>query len=65
MVAEVFDLDDWLFAFDMKDGYWHCDLHSDMWEYMCFEWGGVVYTFVQLPFQFWLCSCLLGVYQID
>jgi hypothetical protein len=24
-----------LFAFDMKDGYWHCDLHSDMWEYMC------------------------------
>ena len=50
MVAEVFDLDDWLFAFDMKDGYWHCDLHSDMWEYMCFEWEGVVYTFVQLPF---------------
>ena len=50
MVAEVFDLDDWLFAFDMKDGYWHCDLHSDMWEYMCFEWEGVIYTFVQLPF---------------
>ena len=29
---------------------WHCDLHSDMWKYMCFEWEGVVYTFVQLPF---------------
>ena len=34
----------------MKDGYWHCDLHSDMWEYVCFECGGVVYAFVQLPF---------------
>ena len=50
MVAEVFELDDWLFSFDLKDGYWHCDLHPDMWEYMCFEWKGVVYTFVQLPF---------------
>ena len=36
MVAEVFDLDDWLFAFDMKDGYWHCAFHSDMWEYIYF-----------------------------
>ena len=50
MVAEVFELGDWLFSFDLKDGYWHCDLHPDMWEYMCFEWEGVVYAFVQLPF---------------
>ena len=38
MVDEVFDLNDWLFTFDMKDGYRHCDLHSAIWEYMCFAW---------------------------
>ena len=59
MVAEVFDLDDWLFAFDMKDGYWHCDLHSDMWEYMCFEWEGDSCVYF-CAVAFWLCSCLLG-----
>jgi hypothetical protein len=51
----VFDLGGWRFAFDLKDGYWHCDLHEDMWEYMCFEWEGVVYTFTLLS------SCLLVV----
>ena len=50
LVAEVFELGDSLFSFDLKDGYWHCDLHSDMWQYMCFEWEGVILTFVQLPF---------------
>ena len=44
-VAKVFDQGDWLFSWDLKDGYWHTDLHESAWTYMCFEWEGQLYYF--------------------
>ena len=38
---DVFEPGDFLFAWDLKDGYWHIDLHPDFWTYMAFEWEGV------------------------
>ena len=29
-VSDVFELGDFCFTADLKDGYWHCDLHVDM-----------------------------------
>ena len=37
-------------AWDAKDGYWHVDLHADMWQYMCFEWEGQILFFAVMPF---------------
>ena len=48
--SDVFELGDFCFTADLKDGYWHCDLHADMFTHMCFEWLGVVYYFAVLPF---------------
>ena len=42
-VRDVFDQGDFLFAWDLKDGYWHIDLHPDFWTYMVFEWEGTLY----------------------
>jgi hypothetical protein len=47
---EVFEPGDFLFAWDLKDGYWHIDLHPDFWTYMAFEWEGEIYHFAVLPF---------------
>ena len=47
---DVFEPGDFLFAWDLKDGYWHIDLHPEFWTYMAFEWEGVIYHFVVLPF---------------
>jgi hypothetical protein len=46
----VFEADDYLFAWDLKDGYWHTELHPNMFKYMCFEWEGKVYYFRMMPF---------------
>lgn len=47
---DVFEPGDFLFAWDLKDGYWHIDLHPDFWTYMAFEWEGAIYHFAVLPF---------------
>ena len=47
---DVFEPGDFLFAWDLKDGYWHIDLHPEFWTYMAFEWEGVTYYFAVLPF---------------
>jgi hypothetical protein len=49
-VAGLFESEDYMFAWDAKDGYWHVDLNEDMWQYMCFEWLGTTYYFGQMPF---------------
>jgi hypothetical protein len=48
--GEVFGVDYNLFAWDLKDGYWHTELHPNMYTYMCFEWGGKLYYFRMMPF---------------
>ena len=48
-VEKVFELGDWLFAWDCKDGYFHMDMAESMFTYMCFEWEGVMYYFAQCP----------------
>ena len=64
-VREVFDQGDFLFAWDLKDGYWHIDLHPDFWTYMVFEWEGVLYYFAVLPFgcapACWVFTVIIGV----
>ena len=47
---DVFEPGDFLFAWDLKDGYWHIDLHPEFWTHMAFEWEGVTYYFAVLPF---------------
>jgi hypothetical protein len=49
-IADLFEPGDYMFAWDAKDGYWHVDLHEDMWQYMCFEWKGKTFYFGQMPF---------------
>ena len=49
-IPELFESGDYMFAWDAKDGYWHVDLHPDMWQYMCFEWEGRILYFGQMPF---------------
>ena len=47
---DVFEPGDFLFAWDLEDGYWHNDLHPNFWTYMAFEWEGEIYYFVVLTF---------------
>ena len=49
-VGDTFRIGDYLFAWDLKDGYWHQELHPDMWQFMCFEWGGELLYFKCMPF---------------
>jgi len=49
-VGEVFGSGDYLFAWDLKDGYWHQELHRGMWQFMCFEWEGRLLFFRCMPF---------------
>jgi hypothetical protein len=64
-VADLFETGDHMFAWDAKDGYWHVDLHEDMWQYMCFEWEGLTYYFGQMPFGLapacWVFTRMMGV----
>lgn len=50
MVRDVFELGDWLFTWDLKDGYWHVDMHESSRTYMCFEWESQLYYFAVMPF---------------
>ena len=50
-----------MFACDLKDGYWHSDLHTDFWTYMAFEWEGEIYHFVVLPFG---CAPVCSVFTV-
>jgi hypothetical protein len=65
-VAEVFGQDDFLFSWDLKDGYWHQELHEGMQEYMCFEWGGEIFYFACMPFGLapacWVFTKLIRVF---
>ena len=62
---DVFEPGDFLFAWDLKDGYWHIDLHLDFWTYMAFEWEGETYRFAVLPFgcapACWVFTCVIDV----
>ena len=49
LVEEVFELGDWMFAWDLKDGYFHMDMASSMFTYMAFQWEGEIMYFVQCP----------------
>jgi hypothetical protein len=55
-----------VFACDPKDGYWHADLHEDLWEYMCFEWEGQILFFAVMPFGLapacWVFTKMMRVY---
>ena len=50
MVRERFAKGDHLFCWDLKDGYWHVDLHPDFRTYMVFEWEGKLYHWYVMPF---------------
>ena len=62
---DVFEPGDYLFAWDLKDGYWHIDLHPAFWTYMAFVWEGEIYHFVVLPFgcapACWVFTVVIGV----
>jgi hypothetical protein len=49
-IPDLFESGDYMFTWDAKDGYWHVDLHEDMWQYMCFEWEGEILFFAVMPF---------------
>lgn len=49
-VKELFSEGDWLFSWDLKDGYWHQELHPNMFTYMAFEWEGRTLYFRCMPF---------------
>ena len=46
----MFEKGEWMFSFDLKSGYHHVDVAQHHRKYLGFEWGGVTYTFVVLPF---------------
>ena len=46
-----------MFCWDLKDGYWHVDLHSDFWTYMVFEWEGKLYHWSVMPFGMAPAAC--------
>ena len=46
----MFEKGEWVFSFDLKSGYHHVDVAQHHRKYLGFEWGGVTYTFVVLPF---------------
>ena len=46
----MFEKGEWMFSFDLKSGYHHVDVAQQYRKYLGFEWGGVTYTFVVLPF---------------
>ena len=52
--ALMFEVDEYLFKFDLKSGYHHVDIHPDHQKYLGFQWeaNGKVdfYTFTVLPF---------------
>ena len=64
-IRDVFESGDYLFAWDLKDGYWHIDLHPDFWTFMAFVWEGVTYFFAVLPFgcapACWVFTKVVGV----
>lgn len=41
---------DYLFAFDLRSGYHHVEMHASSIEYLGFEWKGQFYVFTCLPF---------------
>ena len=41
---------EWMFSFDLKLGYHHVDVAQHHRKYLGFEWGGVTFTSVVLPF---------------
>ena len=54
VAALLFDVDEYLFKFDLKSGYQHVDIHPDYHTYLGFQWEtkGVTgfYVFTVLPF---------------
>ena len=54
VAALLFDVDEYLFKFDLKSGYHHVDIHPDYHTYLGFQWEtkGVTgfYVFIVLPF---------------
>ena len=55
IAALLFDVEEYLFKFDLKSGYHHVDIHSDYHTYLGFQWEtqGVAcyYVFTVLPFE--------------
>lgn len=45
-----FDLDRYMFTFDLKFGYHHVDIHVQSQTYLGFQWYGKYYVFTVLPF---------------
>ena len=58
VAALLFDVNEYLFKFDLKSGYHHVDIHPDYHKYLGFQWEtmGVAcyYVFAVLPF--WLST---------
>ena len=50
LATAMFEKGEWMFSFDVKSGYHHVDVAQQHRKYLGFEWGGVTYTFVVLPF---------------
>ena len=48
-IEQLFGPDSWIFTWDLKDGYFHLDMHQDCWTYLCFEWEGRLLHFAQCP----------------
>ena len=52
--CNLFDTDEFFFAFDLKSAYHHIDIDPSYYKYLGFEWKGQHYVFASLPFG--LCS---------
>ena len=62
VAALLFDVDEYLFKFDLKSGYHHVDIHPDFHTYLGFQWEtkGVAsyYVFTVFPFGLSTACCL-------
>ena len=55
-MAEILQLDDWFFTFDLHNGYHHVDIFQEHWKYLAFS-----FPFNGKPCYFLFCSLPFGL----
>ena len=60
----MFQIDNFIFSFDLKSGYHHIDIHQEHWKYLGFIWdSGSKVQYYVFSVTFWLGNSLLPFHQ--